>query len=134
MAGANGQPGQGSRPPNGRLIVQDGALRNHVWSDDDGRTWVSLAPDGVAVLDAWRYPVVGPPAVAEALEAAGWPRTEANAVQEELARGGVLTLRDLKRLGTTEYVIGVVRRALRASVQSVVDAYLLSSAQGQRGE
>lgn len=112
--------------------MPDGVGRALV-EDEDGRTWVHIVPDGTPPPRAWHYPVVGPPAIAEVLEAAGWPRPLANGVQAELARAGVLTNHDLRRLGSTEFVQGVVRRAIRGSVQTVVDAFLTASVEADAG-
>ncbi len=98
------------------------------WTDEDGRTWVSILPLSAPIDDAWRFARIGPPPIAEALEANGWPREPANRVQAALVSQGILTDAQLRRPGVSQQVDGIVRRALSASVQTVIDAFLLSSA------
>lgn len=105
-----------------------GDLRRFRWTDEDGREWVSLVPQDAPDNEAWRFARVGPPPVAAALEASGWPRPAANAVQAGLIDAGILTDADMRRRGVSEQVDGIVRRAVRGSVQTVIDAFLLSSA------
>lgn len=103
-------------------------LRRAEWVDEDGRTWVSLLPIAAPIDEAPRYARIGPPPVAEALEQQGWPRDAANRVQAGLVAAGIITDRDIRRREVSPQVDGIVRRAFGASVQAVIDAYLLSSA------
>lgn len=103
-----------------------GPLVNTTHTDNDGRTWVHLAPQGAD--DPAHYPRIGPPAIAAALEEQGWPRTEANAVQAGLVQDSILTARDIRRPEVSAKVDGIIRRAIRGSVQTVLDAYRVQSA------
>lgn len=105
-----------------------GDLGRVTWIDEDGRTWVSLCPAGTARGDEWRYARLGPPPVAEALEAAGWSHDAANDVQAGLVAIGAVRAVDMKQRGIPEQIDGVIRRAVRGSVQTVIDTFLLSSA------
>lgn len=103
-------------------------LRRETWTDDDGRTWVSILPAPAPLAEAWKFARLGPPPVAEALERAGWPRDAANRVQAGLVQSGILADRDMRRADVSQQVDGIVRRALAASVQTVIDTFLVSSA------
>lgn len=99
-----------------------------MYVDDEGRTWVHLVPDANAAEAIHYYPRVGPPPIAAVLEAEGWPRDAANRVQAGLVADGILTLRDIKRPEMTARLDGILRRAVRGAVQTVIDAYHVQSA------
>jgi len=115
-------PAANDRPGDVRLI-RPPELVNTPYTDDDGRPWIVLAPQDTTAFDLWRYPRVGPPAVAERLEAQGWPRDAANKVQANLIADGMLTARDMRRQGASEVIEQTVRRSLRASVQDILEMY-----------
>ena len=108
-------------------MIPAASLVHVAYVDEDGREWVHLAPQD-ADEDVSHYPRIGPPAVAAALEAEGWPRDAANRVQAGLVADGILTAADIKRPEVSAKVDGIIRRAARAAVQTVLDTYIVQSA------
>lgn len=123
---ADQTPGDGD---GAHRLILTGDLVHLTWTDDSGATWVSLAPRGAAAEDGHLYPRLGPPPIAARLIADGWPGAAANAVQAAMVAGGILTARDIRRREVSQQVDGIVRRALRASVQTVIDAFVIESPQ-----
>jgi hypothetical protein len=93
------------------------------WQGEDGRRWVSLAPEGTGPEDAWRYPVVGPPDMTDRLRALGMGDVQAMRLHNELEAAGILTSRDVRTPGARERISAAIQHSLRVGVEEVVAAY-----------
>lgn len=116
--------GDGNRPENRVVIPQGSGLRRVTWRDVDDREWVSVVPTGANDGEATYYPRIGPPPVADALVAAGWPPATAARVQSELVRYGVLTRTEARTPEGRAAVTAALRHALATDAQTILDLYL----------
>lgn len=94
------------------------------WRDADDRTWVSVVPASAHDGTAPRYPRIGPPPVAAALVAAGWPAATAARVQAELVQAGMLTRTEARTPEGRAAVTAALRHALATDAQLIIDLYL----------
>lgn len=94
------------------------------FADKQGRTWVSVVAEGAYDSEAPHYPRLGPPPVAAALVAAGWPELTANRVQAELVASGVLTQTEARTPQGRAAVTAALRHALATDAQAIIDLYL----------
>lgn len=94
------------------------------FTDKAGATWVAVVAEGAYDSEAPHYPRLGPPPVADALVAAGWPQGTANRVQAELVQSGVLTQTEARTPDGRAAVTAALRHALATDAQSIIDLYL----------
>lgn len=116
------QPDRGG-PDRVGVPIKGSGLARIEWRGEDDRLWVSLAPEGTGALDAWRYPVAGPPDMLDRMVAMGMPPAMAVVLHNELHAAGILTARDVRAAGARERIAAALQRSMRLGVEEIVAAY-----------